>query len=306
MSYYVINTFSMCSTIKKKDFMLPLTTSKISTEMQMYYIYGLFGINLDLLRDSVCRVEELEIVRKLNSRDQYIAYVRAGDLYKHLLPRLTNPGKLECDKLTNEQAKIIFPLYVHAQEFNLQNCPNLTGHCLSYKGIPPAVTRITAPFNTEYKHLRNLPKTLERLFVYNIKDRGSEEMLELRDSKLVQLNIPGPSKIHKEFMQLLPITLKILEIKGGELGDVDTGNYLKTSKVEKIGFSYVSKLSADAFKRLPFTINEIFIFNCPDIDIESMRKIRRPGLKIVYKAVIGLKQLANLASSFKPLRSVKK
>lgn len=164
--------------------------------------YTLFTLARQPVTVSKAEFDTFTAIWQKHQKNQMAAYKEAPELYRKYVPLWAHPGTLKADILTDEQAKTIFPLFVQARLFELNESPNLTGACLSLPEIPKGVVWISAPPKTEYRHLRNISSHVKDLFVYTIGDRASKESMDLTDSHLTRICIPGPhttSKIYAAY-----------------------------------------------------------------------------------------------------------
>lgn len=209
-----------------------------------------------------------------HANDIYGAYEQDPKLFGQLLP-LWAHVPIANDKITDEQAKIIFPLLRQGNFFQLDTCPNLTGNCLQY--LPKHITWLSTPKGTQYSHLQQLSKDkfpkLTYLFVYSAQTGSAADLKFLRETTLTRLQIEATAN-PQAFCEHFPATLKILQITNGAVGDKDLSDYLKTraTQLESIYLLNVANVTAAAFQVLPKSLQQATVFNCTAIDRDLYMK----------------------------------
>lgn len=201
------------------------------------------------------------------------AYQKGPKLFEAMAPLhefddLLKRGSLEKnfkdgDPITDEQAKVIFPLFSLEKTFNLHYYPNLTGACLAF--LPKSVTQLTIPPHTTDKHLSFLQKErlprLEFLLFYYPLSNEEGKLSDLKNLSIKRLYIQEPL-----LFQFAPESLEELTLVGSECQDKELADYLKRAKqLKTLELICEDKITINSLYQLPYHFASLTIRLCPCI-----------------------------------------
>lgn len=215
-------------------------------------------------------VDKMSALFKKHKGNIWAAYEEDSKLFTSIVPLWAHAGvPVNGDAhLTNEQAKIIFPLFVQDTYWDLRKFPNLTSECLEY--LPKQVTWLTMPQKTDCAHFKYLPRLekLKDLFVYDRFKCSEGDLKHLRELPLDRIHMPLLDKSVR-IAAIFPKTLTTVTLYGGELSDEHLEEYLKEngSTLTYLSLGSIRSVTAKPFALVAkLKMEKIFVTNCFDID----------------------------------------
>ncbi|MBA3957384.1 MAG: hypothetical protein H0X51_03170 [Parachlamydiaceae bacterium] len=170
--------------------------------------------------------------------------------------------------LTNEQAKIIFPLLAQDTNWDLGKFPKLTSECLEH--LPKQVKWLVMPQKTNYGHFKYLTRleNLRYVFIYHAPTGSEGDLKYLSELPLERLQMPLLAQSIR-IAAILPPTLVILQLAAGELSDNHLSEFLKekATKLKNFYLSRVTGITAGPFVHATkLDLEQLFVDLCPDVD----------------------------------------
>lgn len=199
--------------------------------------------------------------------DLYAAYEEDPTLFAKEFPSYTGISFAGDLKLTDKQAKVIFPYYGMDTHFDLNKFPNLTSKSLKY--LPKQVVCLSLSAKTDYKHMKYLTRLekLESLFLRCYSSDNEQDLKFLAQTKLKRLEMICRSDLSFPLVETLPPTLTTLSFYNGSFDDNNLSNYLQVANVKFLSLRHIPTLTAEAFLQVRNTqLDTLEVSSCPNVD----------------------------------------